>query len=396
MDTSTNLLPSTGQPAARYPVILPPAAGQNPIAFVTPNANLPNHMAFGPLAPQNPMAYAYAPPATYNPLPYAPPAQHQVPYSTPVANPTPATTINSSKSTNLPTYPQMIAGAITDLKAKNGSSRQTITRHIGNRYPDLLPENYSAMVGKYLKQMKEDGSLDMVKHSYMLRDPRSVAPPSPDPNLSAGPPKRGRGRPLKPKPIAVVQPEREPVLSLRLAESPVMCNSPQEVVDGTASTLVKRRPGRPRKVKDASVGSDEASGSILGKRSRGRPPAQPKPLPAPTAEAVVKRKRGRPARTEPPSVFKPRPRGRPRKNAASGGVKPVGRRGRLLKNVVLLDGAGGVLPAKRAVGSKAKEPRERKRLGRPPKKVNHLCVLSSSVLSFLIHYTMCIKRVINT
>ncbi|EOY21271.1 hypothetical protein QUC31_007256 [Theobroma cacao] len=260
--------------------------------------------------------------------------------STAVANPT--TTAGLPPNLSHPPYSEMISEAIEALKERNGSSKRAIAKYIESAYKDL-PPTHSALLTHHLKRLKNNGILVMVKKSYKLataaRSDASLpdsAPPHP-PDASPGP-KRGRGRPPKPKPtIPTVDPNSQ---------------QPVPLVDGP-----KKSPGRPRK--------DGPAGPLGPRKGRGRPPKsgpkkspgrprKPKTVRSVVGANAVKRGRGRPpkALTQlPPSAvlpiqvqpmavpyadapaavapILPRPRGRPKGAAgAAGAVVPGKRRGR--------------------------------------------------------------------
>ncbi|KAL0315625.1 UNVERIFIED_CONTAM: HMG-Y-related protein A [Sesamum radiatum] len=169
----------------------------------------------------------------------------------------------------LPQYPEMILAAIEALNEENGSNKSSISKHIEATYGNLPPA-HSTLLTHHLNKMKSAGQLLFIKNNYL----------KPDPNA---PPRRGRGRPPKPK-------------------SPLP--------PGTVSPPPRPR-GRPPKSRDATA-----------------PPPPPKPKPTSTTATVSGKKRGRPPKgaTEgagaapPPSTATggaPRGRGRPPK------VKPA-------------------------------------------------------------------------
>ncbi|XP_004490811.1 HMG-Y-related protein A-like [Cicer arietinum] len=90
-----------------------------------------------------------------------------------------------NKPQSLPPYPEMIMKALEALHEPNGSNKSSITNYIESTYGEL-PEGHSNLVSHHLNQLKESGELVFSKNNYM----------KPDPNA---PPKRGRGRPPKPK-----------------------------------------------------------------------------------------------------------------------------------------------------------------------------------------------------
>ncbi|KAL6001471.1 hypothetical protein ACLOJK_007209 [Asimina triloba] len=160
-----------------------------------------------------------------------------------------------SKPPSLNQYPEMIMAAITALDDKNGSNKSAIMKYIESSYNNL-PTGYSALVAHHLAKMKESGELVLIKNNYM--------------RPSDAPPRRGRGRPPKPK---------------------------MPVAAGTVVAPPRPR-GRPPKPKDASALEAQ-------KASVASAPAPP----------VTSPRRGRPPKKapRPVSAGPPRPRGRPRK-----------------------------------------------------------------------------------
>ncbi|KAK1308588.1 hypothetical protein QJS10_CPA09g00333 [Acorus calamus] len=155
-----------------------------------------------------------------------------------------------NKSTSLPQYSDMIYEAIEALNEKNGSNKSSISRFIESNYAGL-PPGHSSLLSHHLTRMRESGELIFLKNNYFR--------PGPD-----APPKRGRGRPPKPKgplPPGASSPTRsrgrppksKDPLELAMAEA---SGSPPKKVQRTAAPpvigpdgVVKRGRGRPPKVK---------------------------------------------------------------------------------------------------------------------------------------------------
>ncbi|XP_041015483.1 HMG-Y-related protein B-like [Juglans microcarpa x Juglans regia] len=166
---------------------------------------------------------------------------------------------------SLPQYPEMIMAAIEALNDKNGSDKSAISSYIESTYTDL-PEAHSTLLSHHLDQLKQSGKLVLVQNNYM----------KPDPNA---PPRRGRGRPPKPK-----------------------ATVPSGTVVGVGPPRPRGRPPKPRdpfapppppKAKNASSGSG---------RPRGRPPKKAKTASAPapaSAAGGAPRGRGRPPKVKP-------------------------------------------------------------------------------------------------
>lgn len=291
---------------------------------------------------------------------------------------------------------QMIFAAITALKERNGSSKRAIAKYI-ERFYSGLPPTHSALLTHHLKRLKNSGLLVMIKKSYKL--PRSDASSSAAAAAASlsGPQKgqgRSRGRPPKPKivpnpiPIPDPEPNAQPVLvALGLVDEPI-----------AQPDVVKRGPGRPRKT--GLVGQD---GPI--KRGRGRPPGsrvgakprlnkktpKPKSVTAMLGPNGIKRGPGRPPKAQlrtmiipfasnnvpavAPVANVPRPRGRPKKDAAA----PI--------HLVYGTDGGDVLPGGPAKVVQARK--LKKTSGRPvgrPKKVN---VVFFGVVILVLHQPFC-------
>ncbi|XP_058108192.1 HMG-Y-related protein A-like [Magnolia sinica] len=164
-------------------------------------------------------------------------------------------TEEGSKPPSLNQYPEMILAAITALNDKNGSNKSSILKYIESSYGNL-PPGYSALVAHHLSRMKDSGELVMIKNNYM--------------RSSDAPPRRGRGRPPKPK---------------------------LPLPSGTVVTSPRPR-GRPPKSKDPSALAAKkavAAASGLSPRPRGRPPKKARP-----EAAGLPRPRGRPPKAKPP------------------------------------------------------------------------------------------------
>nr|DAD32129.1 TPA_asm: hypothetical protein HUJ06_010980 [Nelumbo nucifera] len=150
----------------------------------------------------------------------------------------------------------MILAAIAALNEKNGSNKSAISKYIESQYGDI-PAGHSQLLSHHLNRMKESGELIMVKNNYIK--------PNPD-----GPPRRGRGRPPKPK--------------IPLPPGTVL--------------LPPRPRGRPPKPKDPSA---PVVPKVSSGRPRGRPPKKARPAGAPTAASgLPTRPRGRPPKAKAP------------------------------------------------------------------------------------------------
>ncbi|CAI9275942.1 unnamed protein product [Lactuca saligna] len=202
----------------------------------------------------------------------------------------------------LPKYPEMIFAAIEAVDVKNGANKSAISKQIEDTYGSL-PAAHSTLLSHHLNKMKASGELIIVKNNYV----------KPDPNAS---PKRGRGRPAKPKePLPegiVVSPPRprgrppkprDPLAPVT-DSTPRPRGRPKKVQDPLAQTPVKVGPSRPRgRPPNPDSAAKKAAQSLSG-RKRGRPPkvggasTASKP-PPPSGE---RRGRGRPPKVQTPAA----------------------------------------------------------------------------------------------
>ncbi|KAH6822203.1 hypothetical protein C2S53_001878 [Perilla frutescens var. hirtella] len=271
---------------------------------------------------------------------------------------------------NHPPYAEMISAAIAALKERDGSSKRAIAKYIETQYSDL-PPTHSALLTHHLKRLKTNGQLLMVKHSYKLPGPRSapaavnggVNVESADPASSVA--KRRPGRPPKPKTDAVqaAVPVFPPPINMN--DVPVFAPEAQPPANITVPLENVYNAAAP-------VNGATAVGPVRG---RGRPPKQ----------GGAKRGPGRPAKGGGGGGVA-RGRGRPRKNAApvaappstAGRGKGPGRpRGRPPKPINVVEGfataaslGGGIEAAPVGVAPPAVSPLAGKRRGRPPKAGN--------------------------
>ncbi|XP_062171260.1 HMG-Y-related protein B-like [Alnus glutinosa] len=168
----------------------------------------------------------------------------------------------------LPQYPEMIIAAIEALNDKNGSNKSAIARYIESTYTDL-PAAHSTLLSHHLNKLKQSGQLVLLKNNYM----------KPDPNA---PPKRGRGRPPKPKaqlpPGAAMSPPRPrgrpPKPRDPFAPPPL----PKAKSPSSGTGRPRGRP--PKKAKTATASAPSAAPAGGAPRGRGRPP-KVKPAVAP-------------------------------------------------------------------------------------------------------------------
>ncbi|CAI9761941.1 unnamed protein product [Fraxinus pennsylvanica] len=161
----------------------------------------------------------------------------------------------------LPQYPELIMNAIEALNDKNGSNKSAISKQIEATYGNLPPAHLT-LLSHHLNKMKASGQLLFVKNNYMK--------PGPD-----APPRRGRGRPPKPKiplPPGTVLPPPRPRGRPPKSRDP---NDPPPPPKPKAASGKKR--GRPPKVSKTGVSTLPPPSTAIGAasgvpRGRGRPP----------------------------------------------------------------------------------------------------------------------------
>ncbi|ESW35379.1 hypothetical protein PHAVU_001G230300 [Phaseolus vulgaris] len=161
-----------------------------------------------------------------------------------------------NKSLSLPPYPEMILEAIEALNEGNGSNKTSISKYIESKY-GVLPPGHKVLLNVHLAKLRDTGLLDFWKNNYTKRNPNA-------------PPRRGRGRPPKPKeflpPGTVLSPPRP---RGRPPKGPRDTPRPPKASAGSG-----RPRGRPRKMARPAGGFGEASASPLkpSGKPRGRPP----------------------------------------------------------------------------------------------------------------------------
>lgn len=155
----------------------------------------------------------------------------------------------------------MILQAIEALNDKNGSNKTSISKYIESKYGDL-PAGHTTLLSHHLNRMKESGELVFWKNNYTKPDPDA-------------PPRRGRGRPPKPKDqlpagidLSTTRPRGRP---------PKDPNAPPKPVKPKVASGTGKPRGRPRKMPRPSGGTAMATGVGSG-RPRGRPPKVKAPL----------------------------------------------------------------------------------------------------------------------
>lgn len=164
----------------------------------------------------------------------------------------------------------MILAAIDALNDENGSNKSSISRQIEATYGNLPPA-HNTLLTHHLNRMKATGQLSLVKNNYLR----------PDPNA---PPRRGRGRPPKPKPTlppGTVLPPPRPRGRPPKPRDPFSPSPPPKSAPSPSGSGRKR--GRPPKVKPDMSNSGVSQSPKAAKtaptqspagtpRGRGRPP----------------------------------------------------------------------------------------------------------------------------
>ncbi|XP_020549681.1 LOW QUALITY PROTEIN: HMG-Y-related protein B-like [Sesamum indicum] len=160
----------------------------------------------------------------------------------------------------LPQYPEMILAAIEALNEENGSNKSSISKHIEATYGNLPPA-HSTLLTHHLNKMKSAGQLLFIKNNYL----------KPDPNA---PPRRGRGRPPKPKsplPPGTVSPPPRPRGRPPKSRDPTAPPPPPKPkATSTTGNVSGKKRGRPPK--GAAEGAGAAPPPGGAPRGRGRPP----------------------------------------------------------------------------------------------------------------------------
>lgn len=151
--------------------------------------------------------------------------------------------------------------AVEALDDQNGSNKSAISKYIESSYGEL-PAGHTTLLSHHLNKLKESGDLVFWKNNYMKPDPDA-------------PPRRGRGRPPKPKsplpPGTVLSPPRP------RGRPPKDPNAPPKPTTPKASAGSGRPRGRPKKIARLSPPPPPpvipVAGPTVGSvRPRGRPP----------------------------------------------------------------------------------------------------------------------------
>lgn len=164
----------------------------------------------------------------------------------------------------------MILAAIEALGDPNGSNKSSISKQIEATYGNLPPA-YSTLLAHHLNRMKSSGQLIFLKNNYLKPD--------------NAPPRRGRGRPPKPKapPLPGIlpsptRPRGRPPKS-RDPDAPPPPPKPKPAA-AAPSTVSGKKRGRPPKATTSAVAAPPTPTAVGAPRGRGRPP---KVKPAATA-----------------------------------------------------------------------------------------------------------------
>ncbi|XP_075493135.1 HMG-Y-related protein A-like [Primulina tabacum] len=141
------------------------------------------------------------------------------------------------KPPSLPSYPQMIMEALDALQ-QGGANKSSITKFMESKYGEM-PAGHANLLSDHLNRMKDNGELLLIKNNYIKAGPDA-------------PPKRGRGRPSKPKdPLpegAVPAPPRPRGRPRKDPNAPPAPKKPK-LPPGPPSLSKSGKPrGRPRKV----------------------------------------------------------------------------------------------------------------------------------------------------
>lgn len=121
----------------------------------------------------------------------------------------------------------MILEAIDALNEGNGCNKSSISKYIESTYGGL-PQGHKVLLNVHLAKMRDSGVLVFWKNNYTKHDPNA-------------PPRRGRGRPPKPKEL------KPPGTVLSPARS--RGRPPKYLNDLSRPSIGSGRPrGRPRKM----------------------------------------------------------------------------------------------------------------------------------------------------
>lgn len=142
----------------------------------------------------------------------------------------------------------MILEALDALNQKEGANKSSISKYMESKYQGL-PAAHSNLLSASLTRMKESGELAFFKNNYLRPDP-------------SAPPRRGRGRPPKPKeplpegaeveassPRPRGRPKKDPNAPPMPKKPKVAAAPPPPSSPSPAASKTGRPRGRPRKAK---------------------------------------------------------------------------------------------------------------------------------------------------
>ncbi|RDX57856.1 Glutathione S-transferase DHAR3, chloroplastic, partial [Mucuna pruriens] len=156
--------------------------------------------------------------------------------------------------------PKMILEAVEALNEGNGSNKSSISKYIESTYGGL-PQGHKVLLNVHLAKLRDSGVLLFWKNNYAKRNPNA-------------PPRRGRGRPPKPKePLPLNTILSPPRPRGRPRKGP---NDPPSRTPKVKASAGSGRPrGRPRKMARPAGGLGEAPPSTVKAGASGRPRGRP-------------------------------------------------------------------------------------------------------------------------
>ncbi|KAG7986152.1 hypothetical protein I3843_03G067200 [Carya illinoinensis] len=170
------------------------------------------------------------------------------------------------KPKSLPPYPEMILKAIEALNDKNGSNKSSISKYIESIHGELPAGHSVLLLTHHLNKMTESGELVFWKNNYTKRDPNA-------------PPRRGRGRPPKPKVLLPTGMDLAPARPR--GRPPKDPNAPPKPPKMRVSTGSGKPRGRPRKMARPSGGLGGSATTVPASKATGKPRGRPPKVKAP-------------------------------------------------------------------------------------------------------------------
>lgn len=132
----------------------------------------------------------------------------------------------------------MIMEALDSLNPTEGANKSTISKFMETKYGEM-PCGHSDLLSRHLSMMKDNGELVFIKNNYLKPGPTA-------------PPKRGRGRPPKPKeplpPGTISAPPRPRGRPRKDPNAPPAPKKSKPPSSPTSIPSTGRPRGRPRKV----------------------------------------------------------------------------------------------------------------------------------------------------